>query len=251
MPAPAGLARVAGELDAAVGPEQGRPRVAADRRPREQPLHGRPGQRGRWDEGDAEAAGGVVGVDQQLVAGHGREPGGVGQPVRVPAPRSWWGGVDHPGQHGGEGADHPDQLGVGRLGWDPQLHRVLPLLAGRQVGGVPESALGDVDDGLGDRPVHLRDRLGPVPVDGRAQQRPALAGGLEHVPAIHGSISPTPPTAAGPTETGRRIVGSCPPQEEVVVVTTRRGVDANRWELAHLFGFLLAPGRPVTDGGRP
>jgi hypothetical protein len=38
--------------------------------------------------------------------------------------------------------------------------------------------------------------------------------------------------AAGPTGAGRRIVGSRPVQEEVVVVATRRGVGAYRWELA-------------------
>jgi hypothetical protein len=68
--------------------------------------------------------------------------------------------------------------------------------------------------------------------------------------------------AAGPTGAGRRIVGSCPVQEEVVVVATRRGVDAvspTRTVIltmeplfAGLFGFLLAGGPgPARDRRRP
>ena len=66
VPGPAALAGQAGELDAAVAPEQGRPRVGAGR-PGEQPGQGGPDQPVGRGEGHAEAAGGVVGVDQELV----------------------------------------------------------------------------------------------------------------------------------------------------------------------------------------
>jgi hypothetical protein len=45
-------------------------------------------------------------------------------------------------------------------------------------------------------------------------------------------FSPTPRPAAGLTAAGRRIVGSCPVREEVVVSPPGGGVGAHRWELA-------------------
>ena len=221
-PAPAGLARMSGEGDAAVAPEQGRPRVGAGRRPGEQPLQGRPDQGGRWGEGDAEAAGGVVGVDQQLVAGHGREPGGVGQPVRVPAPRP-----------GGE----PSITRASTVAKVP-ITRISSALA---VSGGTRSSIVSCRSWPAARSVAyhrvpsamwmtacatVQSISGIGLVQSRSTAAPSSAW---HSPAASSTsppstapFSPTPQTAAGLTAAGRRIVGSCPVQEEVVVVTTIR-----------------------------
>ncbi|MFL6224055.1 MAG: EamA family transporter, partial [Actinomycetes bacterium] len=83
------------------------------------------------------------------------------------------------------------------------------------------------------------DGLGLHRVIGRCDKQDlAGAGGLEHVLAVRGAILADPGAAAtGPTVPGRRIVGSSGPPatgppEEDLVLSTRRGVGAYRWELA-------------------
>jgi hypothetical protein len=51
---------------------------------------------------------------------------------------------------------------------------------------------GHVGDGLGDGEVQVGQPAGPVPVDGRAEQGLAGAGGLEHVLAVHRAILADP-----------------------------------------------------------
>jgi hypothetical protein len=76
--------------------------------------------------------------------------------------------------------------------------------AGAVVGVDPERRSGMPDAHAEGLPkLHGRwMQLGPVPVDGGAEQRLALAGRLEHVPAVHGPIL-ADPTAGRRPDRGR------------------------------------------------
>src|SRR6266536_2890748 len=215
VPEPVRLALLAGQVDPAVGPQERLPWVGIGRGPREQPVQGRPAELGCRRKRQLQPPGGVAGVHQQLVTGHGGKPRGVGQPPRMPAPRGRRRAIEHPGQHGGKRAERRDQVRRCGVRPHPQVHRAQLPWAGGQVGGIPQRGLGEVRHSLRDGPLQVRDLPCPVPVDGCAEERLAIAGRLQHRPAVHA------PMIACKAAAARRVRAPLEPLDEAPWVPGR------------------------------
>src|SRR6266536_1389706 len=83
------------------------------------------------------------------------------------------------------------------------------------VGGIPQRGLGEVRHSLRDGPLQVRDLPCPVPVDGCAEERLAIAGRLQHRPAVHA------PMIACKAAAARRVRAPLEPLDEAPWVPGR------------------------------
>ena len=186
VPAPPILMVPTRQVAAAVRPQQHLPWVLVG--PRSCQGNTRPrtaaARRRSALKADAQPAGGVVAVDQQLVARHGGEPTGIGRAEGMEATRVGRRGVDAGRERTRGGGHAREEPVIGRVGAHPHLERrvVSPT---PEVDRVPEHGTGSVRHHRRDGEVETGHRCAPVGAEVGLEGPLDQLGCLQHVVTGH------------------------------------------------------------------